>query len=114
MPMEIPKSRPGDPTWEIVSLFPSQGDWTAAEYLSLETNHLIELNDGKLEFLSMPTELHQLIVFYLCSLLCNLNGGNPPGMSLISPFRIQVSPSKFREPDVLFMLHEHQNRRHDK
>jgi hypothetical protein len=48
--------RTGEPTWEIAHLFPIQGDWTEAEYLALDTNHLIEFSDGHLEFLPMPTQ----------------------------------------------------------
>ncbi len=111
MSTEIPKSQPGDPTWEIATLFPLQGQWSEQEYLSINTNRLIELSDGQLEFLPMPTELHQLIAFYLCNLLRNLCSGDPPGLALMSPFRVRLSSGKFREPDVVFMLHENRDRR---
>jgi Uma2 family endonuclease len=62
----------------------------------------------------MPTELHQLIVFYLCAALRNLGAGKPPGLALMSPFRVRVSPTKYREPDVLFMLNENRDRRSDR
>ncbi len=114
MSTEMPRSRPGDPTWEIAALFPHQGEWTASDYLALCTNRLIEFNDGKLEFLPMPTELHQLIVYYLCSALRNLGAGTSPGLALMSPFRVRVSPTKYREPDVIFMLNEHRDRRNDR
>jgi Uma2 family endonuclease len=114
MSTDMPHSRPGDPTWEIASLFPHQGDWTVSDYLGLSTNRPIELNDGKLEFLPMPTELHQLIVFYLCAALRNLGAGKPPGLALMSPFRVRVSPTKYREPDVIFMLNENRDRRSDR
>jgi Uma2 family endonuclease len=96
MSTDMPHSRPGDSTWEIASLFPHQGDWTVSDYLGLSTNRPIELNDGKLEFLPMPTELHQLIVFYICAVLRNLGAGKPPGLALMSPFRVRVSPTKYR------------------
>lgn len=38
MATSIPKSQMGEPTWEIASLFPSQGHWTAEDYLRLATN----------------------------------------------------------------------------
>ena len=110
MSIQIPPSHTGDPLWEIATLFPSQGEWNEAEYLALNTNRLVELNDGKLEFLPMPTELHQLIVFYLCTLLRNLNSGNPPGTALLSPFRVRMASGKFRQPDVMFMLDENRHR----
>lgn len=114
MSTELPPSRPGDPTWEIATLFPHQGEWTVGQYLNLNTNRSIEFNDGKLEFLPMPTELHQLIVFYLCTMLKKLNNGDPLGMVLMSPFRVRVSPTKFREPDIMFMLNEHRDRRSER
>lgn len=59
------KSGLGDPTWEVALLFPSQGEWSVADYLALNTNHLVELSDGRLEVLAMPTEQHQLIAAFL-------------------------------------------------
>ena len=44
-----------EPTWEIARLFPAQGEWSAEEYLSLETNQLVEFSNGVLEFPPMPT-----------------------------------------------------------
>lgn len=114
MSTNIPCSRPGDPTWEITALFPNQGEWTAGDYLGLTTNRQVELNNGNLELLPVPTELHQLIAFYLCTALRNLGNENPPGIALLSPFRVRVSPTKFREPDVMFMLNEHRDRRSER
>ena len=48
------KNRLGDPTWEVAYLFPSQGAWSVTDYLALETNHLVELSEGRLEVLAMP------------------------------------------------------------
>lgn len=108
------KSCIGEPTWEVASLYPLQGEWTAEDYLSLNTNRLIELSDGTLEVLPMPTELHQLIAFYLCNLLCNRNSSTSPGVALLAPFRVRLPSGKFREPDIMFMLHEHAHRRHQR
>ena len=36
-----------------------QGDWSEVDYIGLSTNHLVELNDWKLEVLVMPTEWHR-------------------------------------------------------
>src|SRR6516225_2804569 len=56
---------PGEPTWDIARLFPAQGDWSESEYLALATNQLIELTDGALDFLPMPTIFHQRIAQFL-------------------------------------------------
>ena len=57
--------RIGEPTWDIAMLFPLQGQWTEEEYLALDTNRLMELVDGCLDVLPMPTPYHQAIVRYL-------------------------------------------------
>jgi hypothetical protein len=48
-----------EPAWDVALLFPSQGDWSEFEYLALDTNRLVELVDGNLEVLPMPSFLHQ-------------------------------------------------------
>ncbi len=109
--MPVHRSQPGDPTWEIAALFPAQGAWSELEYLSLDTNRLIEFSDGTLEVLEMPTELHQLIAFFLCTRIRNPESGNPAGIALMAPFRIRLFAGKFREPDVMFILNENRERR---
>src|ERR1700730_13059968 len=59
----------GEPTWEGAQFYPPQGEWTEAYYLGLQTNHLVELSDGFLEILPMPTHKHQMIVAFLYGLL---------------------------------------------
>ncbi|HMN30362.1 MAG TPA: Uma2 family endonuclease [Caldilineaceae bacterium] len=99
--------RTGEPTWEIAHLFPYQGDWTEEEYLALDTNHLIELIDGRLEFLSMPTQSHQLVLLFLYRILWAYVTERNLGIVLAAPMRIRIRPRKYREPDVLFISHEH-------
>jgi len=43
-----------------ISLLPLQGLWTVAQYLRLtdQFNHLIELADGVIEVVPMPTSRH--------------------------------------------------------
>ena len=98
------KSNWGDPTWEIAHLFPTQGSWSVAEYLRLDTNHLVELSDGRLEVLSMPTEQHQLIVAFLYDVLKAFVVGRGLGIVLFAPLRIQLGEGKFREPDLVFLF----------
>ena len=111
MSTDVPETNLGDPIWELATLFPAQGSWGESEYLELKTNRLIELSDGKLEFLAVPTELHQLIAFYFCNLLRQYDQENQVGLALMAPFRVRVAPDRFREPDVVFMLHENRDRR---
>jgi Uma2 family endonuclease len=111
MSTDIPRSEVGEPPWEIATLFPNQGQWSDNEYLRLETNKLVELNDGKLEVLSMPTELHQLIMLFLRDCLRDWAKPRSAGLALVAPLRVRLWEGKFREPDVVFMMSEHQDRR---
>src|SRR4051812_518291 len=80
-----PPSQKGEPAWDIALLFPPQGAWSEADYLALNTNRLIELSDGCLEVLPMPTLLHQLLVDFLHSLLKAFVAANAAGKVLFAP-----------------------------
>jgi Uma2 family endonuclease len=101
--------RPDEPTWKIALLFPNQGQWSEADYLALDTNHLVELSDGRLEVLSMPTTSNQWIVLYLYELLKAFAYPHL-GLVLTAPLRVRLWPGKFREPDVVFMTKDHRDR----
>jgi Uma2 family endonuclease len=103
----------GEPTWEVAMFFPSQGEWTEADYLALQTNHLVELSEGFLDVLPMPTHAHQMIVAYLYELLKSFANAHAPGVVLFAPLRVRLWQGKFREPDVLYMRAEHRHRIHD-
>jgi Uma2 family endonuclease len=104
-----------EPAWDVARLFPPQGYWTEVEYLRLtnSTNRLIEFTDGQIEVLPVPTEMHQLLVRYLVDRLREFVDPRGLGTVLFAPLRVQVRKGRFREPDVLFMLAEHSNRRED-
>ena len=79
-----------------------QGSWLDADYLSLtgRCRHLVELTDGYLEILPMPTRGHQRIVAFLYSAFqafLKPRGGE----ALFAPLRLRIRPGKFREPDLL-------------
>ena len=101
----------GGPTWEIATLFPNQGSWAVSDYLALNTNRLVEFADGQLEVLPMPTEDHQLIVAFLYEMLTRFVSPQRLGTALFAPLRVQLREGKFREPDIVFMLTEHNDRR---
>jgi len=113
IPTTIPTSNIGDPPWEIATLFPAQGQWSAQEYLDLKGNRLVEFNRGRIEVLPMPTESHQAIVFYLCQLLHGFLSGGNQGKALPAPLRVKLGGDVIREPDVVVMLAEHDRRRHE-
>jgi Uma2 family endonuclease len=99
----VKKKAEPEPAWEIARLFPLQGMWTEEEYLALETNHLVELSDGNIEVLPMPTVMHQLMVLYLYKLLDSFVESKQLGRVLVAPLKIRLRSGKFREPDVLFL-----------
>ncbi len=100
-----------EPTWEIAALFPSQGNWSEEEYLSLQTNRLVEFSHGHLEVLPMPTQSHQLLVIALFQWLRSFVKARQLGTVLVAPMRMRLWPGKYREPDILFMFKEHDHRR---
>jgi len=101
------------PVWDIARLFPPQGHWDEDEYLSLDTNHLVEFTDGYVEVLPMPKMSHQLIVKYLVGQLETFADSSKGGTVLFAPFRVRIRSGKFREPDVCFMLAGHADRMKD-
>ena len=114
--MAYPTTKPknaNELTWEIAQLFPAQGHWSEEEYLALDTNHLIEFSHGQLEILPMPTQSHQLLVIAFFELLRNFVRTRHLGTVLFAPMRVQLWPGKYREPNILFMRTEHDDRRSD-
>jgi Uma2 family endonuclease len=99
-----------EPTWEVAHLFPPQGQWTEEEYLALNSNHLVELSDGRLEVLPMRTMSHQLLVGYLYDLLLAFVSATNLGTVLFAALRVRLWRSKICEPDVVFMRKEHADR----
>ena len=107
-------------TWEIaqlapnrgagLSLPPDQGHWSEEEYLSLDTNRLIEYSHGQLEVLPMPTFSHQRLVAFLYRSLMGFIEERGLGVVMFAPLRIQLWSGKYREPDLVFMATEHADR----
>jgi Uma2 family endonuclease len=103
-------AKSGEPVWELARLFPYQGAWSEEEYLSLETNHLIEFSSGSLEMLPMPTIQHQLIVAFLYNACLSFIKPKQLGTILFAPLRVKLWEGKFREPDIVFLSKEKQER----
>ncbi len=99
----------GEPSWEVAYCFPKQGDWTEADYLSFETSNFpVELVDGCLEFLPMPTRSHQRLLRYLLGLLEPAVKRTSLGEILFAPCPIRIAPNRLREPD-LFVVKQSEN-----
>jgi Uma2 family endonuclease len=71
---------------------------------------LIELSQGYLEVLPMPTTSHQALVFYIGGLLLAFASVGDLGTVLVAPLRVRLGPRKFREPDIVFMTKRHAHR----
>ena len=87
----------------VEEVFP-QGCWGDDAYLWLtdHTRRLVELTDGYLEILPMPSRGHQRILAFLYS---TFRAFLQPagGEVLFAPLRLRVRQSKFREPDLLMV-----------
>lgn len=112
--LETPETLP-EPAWDVATLFPRQGAWSEHEYLHLTntTNRLVELSEGHVEVLPVPTQYHQLVVLALYRLLFQVVRTRALGTLLVAPLRVRLWEGKFREPDLVFMLAQHDQRRHD-
>jgi len=111
MPPDVPAATDAaEPAWPVALLFPAQGHWTEADYLALNTNHLVEFSAGVVEVPEMPTNRHQAIVAWLFSHLLSFVSARQLGTVRFAPLPVRLWPGKFREPDVVFMRAEHADR----
>jgi Uma2 family endonuclease len=110
MAISPPRLKRPTPTYAIAELFPMQGDWTEEEYLALDTNRLVELSDGEVEMLEMPTIFHQIIVVRLVAALNVFIVAHGLGQVLVAPTRVRLGPGKYREPDLVFVAAAHLDR----
>jgi Uma2 family endonuclease len=103
----------GEPAWDIARLYPPQGSWSQADYLSvaLSENMLIEYTDGCIEVLPMPTIEHQLIVKFLLQSLDGFTSQRTLGVVLFAPLPVKTFAEKFREPDLIFNFAENHAKR---
>ena len=101
-PLESDPSWAPEPTWAVAHLFPSQGEWSENDFYALHGNRMIELVDGNLEVLPMPTWLHQLIVGFLCDAIENAIGDSTSGTVLQAPLPIRLFEQNIREPDLMY------------
>jgi Uma2 family endonuclease len=108
----------GQPTWEVAFLFPAQGTWTEEDYFNLDGVYegipRIELSNGRLEVLPVPTQSHQLILLFVFKLLEAFTAAHAPGVVLFSGIRVRLKKGAIREPDIVYMKAENAHRRHEK
>lgn len=89
----------------LARLLPEPGQWKAGDYLWLtqDGSRLIELADGWIEELPMPTQRHQGILAQLFLLLRPLIAARG-GLIYFAPLRLRLAERRFREPDLLALL----------
>lgn len=96
---------------EIACLFPRQGEWTEADYFRLpETNRIVELSEGRLIITPSPTEQHQIVLGNLFVLFKMHIKSNKLGKVLMSPMDVRLYEGVIRQPDIVFMSSEHNDR----
>jgi Uma2 family endonuclease len=98
-------NRRGKPAWDVALGFPMQGDWTEADYLALEENfgnRMIELVDGCLEVLPMPSLKHQRIVKWMLRKLDDFVVPRNLGEVAMASLPVRLFAGHIREPDLMF------------
>jgi Uma2 family endonuclease len=111
--LKLPKDF--EPAWDLVSLYPPQGEWTEGDYLSfverVDTNRLIELVDGRIEVLPVPTEEHQDIILFLLDTLRAFIKPRKLGKVTFAGLRVRLRSRNFRQPDVVFLSKKNEAKR---
>jgi len=108
---------PSRQAWKdlLAEVLPRQGEWTEEQYLVFtdHANRLVELTDGCLEVLPMPTDRHQAILAFLYRAFSDFIG--PRGGTVrFAPLRLRIRAHKFREPDLLLLKSASDARRQDR
>ena len=88
----------------LSDILPPQGAWSDDAYLWLtdHTNRPIELTDGHVQDLPMPTFIHQAILLFLYGLFHD-HVTPRGGVVMVAALRMRIRPAKFREPDLLLL-----------
>ena len=88
----------------LSDILPPQGAWSDDAYLWLtdHTNRPIELTDGHIQGLPMPTFIHQAILLFLYGLFHD-HVTPRGGVVMVAALRMRIRPAKFREPDLLLL-----------
>jgi Uma2 family endonuclease len=111
-------SLPSEPdyAWEVATLYPEQGEWSEEEYIRLTdgTNRRIEFADGRLEFLPMPTEVHEAIAQFLFLALYQFVNQRKLGKVYSTGIRLRIRPRNVRLPEIIFLHRHHFHVRHNR
>jgi Uma2 family endonuclease len=112
----LPSSDDLEYAWELSTLYPAQGEWSENEYLELtdHSSRRIEFTEGRLEFLPMPTEVHEALVQFLLLALHSFVEPKALGKVYSNGIRLRIRPRKVRVPDVIFLQKSHFHARHNR
>lgn len=90
----------------------SEQVWSEEAYLvfSEAFNRPMELSNGRLVVLPMPTLTHQRILKRFTNHVTDWLKENNVGEFLFAPHPVRLWPGKYREPDFMFWLNEHRDR----
>lgn len=104
---EIRGKRKVRPTWEMADLFPKQGSWSEDDYLELTSGRTrVELVDGFVEFLEMPSIWHDRFVKFLFLALNTFVTAAKLGEVFIATTKTKLRDAEIRMPDVLLILND--------
>lgn len=98
-----PTMRVGEPAWAIATLFPLQGNWSEGDYFRLEAEKFVELVNGCIEVLPMPTWLHGEIALWFAEQLKSWNQTAKLGGVIVAPVPLKLTSGIIREPDVFLV-----------
>src|SRR5881628_2145916 len=90
----------------------SEKTWSEEAYLAFSEafNRPIELSDGQLVILPMPSLTHQRILRRFAVRAENWLAADRRGEVLFAPHPIRLWAGKYREPDAMIWLTEHKER----
>lgn len=114
--MTLTPSHEPDYVWEVATLYPEQGEWSEEAYLDLtdHSNRRIEFTDGRMEFLPLPTEVHEALVQFLLLALLQFVEPRKLGKVYSNGIRLRIRPRKVRLPDIIFLQKDHFHARHNR
>lgn len=97
-------SQSGEPTTEILDLFPRQGEWTEGSFLeTVGQTPRYEFAWGRVERLPMVFCEHQDVVEYLFEAIKAFVQPRRLGKVRFSPLRIRLPHGHYREPDIVYL-----------
>ena len=95
----------------LMDVLPAAGEWTEADYYPLsERGRLVELSNGNIEVIDLPTDFHQLILLRLAIALQLFVSQHKLGNVRFAPMPIRLWPGKIREPDLVYISAVNTNR----